>query len=242
MPSINLPHLLGERGPAAAQARRAIRSKLLARRSLAPTDYEAIRDLVISLLNEAAALRDQLRDNPNDEQKRRLCRALIAEAVYLASDDEGRLVLWLRNWCIDLTWITKDTPLLPLALKAFGPYNYDGDAQQRRNSDKKVSRDYKAILRVLSPDVLPPDLVEAWNQPGGGVNASSRPGGAGGEKPNSGGSKRLTTAADAEMCQRATRHTDWTKMIWLVEGKGKRSKLEGNYIFDSLAKIGDTRR
>jgi DNA-binding transcriptional regulator/RsmH inhibitor MraZ len=102
MRSINLPHLLGERGPAAAQARRAIRRKLLARRSLAPADHEAIRHLVSNLLSEAAALRDQLRDNPKDEQKRRLCRALIAEAVYLASDDEGRHVLWLIKMCTDL--------------------------------------------------------------------------------------------------------------------------------------------
>ena len=126
-----------------------------------------------------------------------------------------------------LTGITKDTPLLPLALKAFGPYDYNGDARRRRISDKKVSRDYNAIVRVLSPDVLPPDLVHAWSQPNRGVDASSRPRGAVDGKPNSGGSKRITTAADVEMHQRATRHTDWTKMIWLVEGKGNRSKLQG---------------
>jgi hypothetical protein len=162
MPSIDAPRLLGERDAAATQTRQAIQRKLLARRSLAPTNYEAIRHLVNRLLNEAAALRDQLKGNPNDEQKRRLCRALIAEAVYLASDDKGRLVLWLRKWCIDLTWITKDTPLLPLALKAFGPYNYDGDAQQRRNSDKKVSRDYKAIVACSHPMCYLP----IWLRPG----------------------------------------------------------------------------
>jgi hypothetical protein len=223
MPSIDLPRLLGERGPAAAQARRVIRTGVLARRSLAPTDHEAIRSQVDALLSEAAALRDQLRDNSKDEQKRRLCRALTAEAVYLASDDEGRLVLWLRKWCIDLTWITKDTPLLPLALKAFGPYDYDGDARQRRISDKKVSRDYKAIIRMLSPNVLPPDLVNAWNQPNCGINASSRRGEAAGDPRRS---KRVPLTADAKMYERYTMQADG-KMICLVDKKGSRFKLQG---------------
>jgi hypothetical protein len=226
MPPIDLPRLLGERGPAAAQKRRTIRNKLLARRSLAPTDHEAIRHLVSNLLSEAAALRDQLRDNPKDEQKRRLCRALIAEAVYLASDDEGRHVLWLRKMCIDLTGIAKDTPLLPLALKAFGPYDYSGDARCRRNSDKKVSRDYKSIVRVLSPHVLPPDLLSFWNQPGHGINATSRAKEAAGRKQDSYRPKRVSLTAEAKMYERYTRQADG-KMICLVDKKGSRSKLQG---------------
>lgn len=176
MPSIDLPRLLGERGPSEARNRRAIREKLLARRSLASTDHKEICNWVDNALSEAKTLRDELWDNPKDEQKRRLCLALITEAVYLASDSEGRLVLWLRKKCVDLTGITKATPLLRLTLKAYGPYKYDGDAQQRRQSDKDVSRDYKAIVRLLSPDILPCDLVNVWSQPGFGIDASSRPG------------------------------------------------------------------
>ncbi len=236
MPSIDLPHLLGERGPAAAQARRVIRKELLVRRSLAPTDHQAILDHIENALNEATILRDQLRDNPKDEQKRRKCLALITEGAYLASDDEGRFVLWLRKRCIDLTGITKDTPLLPLTLKAYGPYNYNGDARCRRNSDKKVSRDHKAITRRLSQHVLPPDLVNTWNQSGCGVDASSRPGKAAGVKPNFGRSKQIIVTADAGMHRHATSHTDWTKMIWLVEGKGNQAKLQGVVSDPSIVK------
>jgi len=70
MNSLALPHLLGERSPNASRLRRLIRSELLARRSLAPADHNAIRQVVENLLSEAAVLRDQLRDNPKDEQKK----------------------------------------------------------------------------------------------------------------------------------------------------------------------------
>jgi len=183
--------------------------------------------VVENLLSEAAALRDQLRNNPKDEQKRRQCLALIPEAVYLASDDEGRHVRWLRIKCIGLTGITKLTPLLPLALKAYGPYDYEGDARRRRISDGKVSRDYKAIVRALSPDVLPPDLVKFWNQPGRGIDASSRPQGVVGAKQNSCRSKRLSSTADTDIDERFIRQADRTKMFWFIEKRGSSgSKLQ----------------
>lgn len=228
MAPIGIPRLLGERSPKATRLRRIIRSELLARRSLAPTDHDAIRQVVEDLLSDAAALCHQLRDNPKDEQKRRLCLALITEVVYLASDDEGLLVVWLLRKCIELTGITRPTPLLPLALKAYGPYDYEGDAQHARISDGKVSRDYKAIIRGLSPDVLPPDLVNFWNQPGRGINASSRPQGAAGAKQNSRRTKRISSTTDAEMHERFNRQADRTKMILLAEKKGSsKSELQG---------------
>lgn len=227
MPFKGLPRLLGERGPNASRIRRISRSELLARRSLAASDHDAIQRVIEELLSEAVAHRNQFRDNPKDEQKRRLCLAAITEAVYLASDDEGRLVLWLRRKCIDITGITKATPLLVLALKAYGPYDYEGD-DRRRISDKNVSRDYNTIIRSLSPNVLPPDLVNFWNQPGHGIDASSRPQGAAGARPNSSPSKRLSATADAKMHERFTRQADLTKMFWFVEKRGRSSsKLHG---------------
>jgi hypothetical protein len=219
---IDLPLLLGERSPSEAQARRAIRHGLLLRLSFAHTDHEAIRHRAEIALSEAAVLRDQLRDKSTDEQKRRQCLAVIAEAGYLSSDDEGRLVQWLRKWCIDLTGITKDTALLPLALKAFGPYDYDGDARRRRISDQQVSRDHNSIRRLLSPKVLPPDLVNTWNQPGCGINASSRPRGAADDPCRS---KPVPVAVKANMHEHFTRQCDGS-MIWLVDKKGNRCKLQ----------------
>jgi len=227
MNSLALPHLLGERSPNASRLRRLIRSELLARRSLAPADHNAIRQVVENLLSEAAVLRDQLRDNPKDEQKRRLCLALITEAVYLASDDEGRHVLWLRRKCIDLTGIAKPTPLLPLALKAYGPYDYDGDARRRRISDQNVSRDYKAIVRKLSPDVLPPGLVNAWNQPGCGVNASSRPRDTVGGKQSSPRPHLISVSTDGDKQKRIMRQSDGTMTMSLIKKTGRRHKLCG---------------
>src|SRR2546423_1029817 len=214
--SIELPRLLGERHPTAARTRRAIRNKLLARRSLAATDHKAIRQSIEDMLSEEIALRDGSWNNRKDEQTRRQCLAHIAEAVYLASDDEGHHALWLRDKCIELTGITKYTALLPLALKAFGPYVYNGDPESCRISDKKVSRDYKSIIRVLSPDVLPPDLVSKWSQPGCGINVSSRP-----QKVVC-GEHPVPLVAELKMHERAINQSDGT-MIYLVHKKGSRS-------------------
>jgi len=213
-----------------------IRNKLLARLSLDPANHNAIRDHIEKALSDAAALRDQLRDNPKDEHKRRHCLALNAEAAYLASDDEGWLVLWLRKRCVDLTGIMKDTPLLPLTLKAYGPYNYNGDAWNCRISDKKVSRDYKAIVGVLSPDELPPDLVNAWNQPRRGINASSRLRTVGG-KQNSGQLRKVSSTTDAKTYERVIRQADGIKMIWLVEKTGSKYKLEGMVADPNIVKV-----
>ena len=220
MLSIELPRLLGERHPTAARTRRAIRNKLLARRSLAATDHKAIRQSIEDMLSEEIALRDGSWNNRKDEQTRRQCLAHIAEAVYLASDDEGHHALWLRDKCIELTGITKYTALLPLALKAFGPYVYNGDPESCRISDKKVSRDYKSIIRVLSPDVLPPDLVSKWSQPGCGINVSSRP-----QKVVC-GEHPVPLVAELKMHERAINQSDGT-MIYLVHKKGSRSELKG---------------
>jgi hypothetical protein len=223
--SIELPRLLGERHPTAARTRRAIRNKLLERQSLAATDHKAIRHRVDELLSEATALRDNFRENRKDEQTRRRCLALISEAVYLASDDEGQHALWLKEKCMNLTGITKDTALLPLALKAYGPYDYNDDARRHRIADKQVSRDYKAIVRVLSPDVLPPDLVNAWNQPSCGINASSRPNETAGEKRDSRRSKRIPLTVNETMYEIIIRQPNG-KMLWLVEKTGRKFKVE----------------
>lgn len=217
MSSLDLPHLLGEGAPSVAQTRRAIRNELLARQSLAPTDHKAIRGRIDALLGEADTLREELKDNLKDEQKERRCIALITEAVFLASDDGGLHLLWLRSKCLAETRITRDTPLLPLALKAFGPYVYDGDTKRHRLSDKKVSRDYNAIRRFLSPTVLPADLVSKWNQNGRGRNVSSR---------RSAKPKRVTLT-DNKFSKHLATQVVGTKSIALVEANGHAPRLLG---------------
>src|ERR1044071_5147980 len=168
MPSIDLPKILGERAPAATKARPKIRAALLKRRSLLPTDLTGIQNCILSLVREARTLAGELEQYGKDEQKRRRCLALLTEAAYLASDE--KLALRWRNQCIKVLGLTGHVPpLLPVTLRAYGPYRHDGDDR------RAISRDYRAILRSASLEVLPPDLVEFWNQPGHGLDIMSRP-------------------------------------------------------------------
>ena len=221
MPKIDVPRLLGERGPNMTKIRRAIRIAQLARLKIRSTDHDTIRTRIDALLSKVATLRDPLRTNPTDEQKRRRCLALITEAVFLASDDEGRHLLWLKSKCLAELRITSLKPsLLRLALKAFGPYDYDGDRKRQRRADQNVSRDYSSIRRHLSAEVLPPDLVNTWNQPGQGVDASSRP-----KKQNPYGPRRASLTIDRGFDKKLKAQLQGTKSIALLENTANRIGL-----------------
>ena len=94
-------------------------------------------------------------------------------AVMLASDDDGRLLRRFREVCMRQASVTRKTPLLPLALKAFGPYPYD-DITRHRSADREVSRHYKAIQCLLSRQVSPKDFETFWAKKGQGLDECSR--------------------------------------------------------------------
>src|SRR5437016_9318670 len=48
-----------------------------------------------------------------------------------------------------LTGIAKPTPLLPLALKAYGPYDYDGDARRSEEHTSELQSLTNLVCRLL---------------------------------------------------------------------------------------------
>ena len=89
----------GERVLSEARRTREVRDALLLRWRLSATDHRGIRQRIEGLLGLATVLRNELRTNPRDERKRRQCLVTVAEAVYLASDDDGVHAEWLMDKC-----------------------------------------------------------------------------------------------------------------------------------------------
>jgi hypothetical protein len=164
-----------ERDMKSPENRRAIRAALLKRLRLDPGDDRAIASKIEDCIKQAIALRTQVAKNRLDRQKEYQLLARIGAAAILASDDEGRYLRKLREMCLQRGISTaKKMPILRLALKAFGSYEY-GDPTQRRPADKKVSRDYTAIQRLMLRGIIPTEFVEFWSKPGQGLDACSRP-------------------------------------------------------------------
>lgn len=165
--------LLGELGPADSTKRRKIRAALLKQLKLDPADPDAIWEKIEKLIEYALSSRDAVLKAPHDFLKSRPVLARIAAAVLLASDDEGLLLEKLWRRCSLLTSSKRDTSLLPLALKAFGPYAYE-DPSRRRIAGRTVSRDRNAIRYLFWKEKLPTQFVNFWKVPGQGIDACSR--------------------------------------------------------------------
>jgi hypothetical protein len=171
--TLSVSELLGENYPAKAENRRIIRAALIKTFKLDPKNQNAFWDQIDKLIKQAISRRSHVLRNPSDQLKRRDALARITAAVILASDDEGRHLRRLRETCLAHITITRETPLLALALKAFGPYEY-AVAERRRSADKMVSRDYNAIQFVLLKRVPPTAFVRFWGVRGQGLDECSR--------------------------------------------------------------------
>lgn len=168
-----ISELLGERSPSESANRRAIRKALAERLNLNLADHDAVWARIAGYLKWANGVRQQLATARVDFERKRQALARITAAVILASDDEGRHLQRLRRVCLGRVNLQRSVPLLPLALKAFGPYAYNVPAR-RRAADKEVSRDFNGIKNVLKCEVLPVEFIKFWKEEGHGLDECSR--------------------------------------------------------------------
>jgi hypothetical protein len=160
---------LGEHGPAGARQRLALRAAFINRLGLA--DHAEIQKRIEHYISRAEALRPLILDDPKDSRQYLLLTYILA-ATLLAYDIKGPLMPKFRQLCLEKgVKAGANTPILTMALKAFGAYDYRSP-KNRRSADKKVSRDYNAIAFALSKGIAPAGLVKFLRHHG--LDACSR--------------------------------------------------------------------
>jgi hypothetical protein len=149
---------LGERSPTQTKQRLAMRAAFIERLRLSG-DHELTKRIE-HYVNRARSLRPLVLSDPRNLRKCYLLLAHILAATLLAYDVKGPHAQKFRRMCLrEGVKVGPETPLLTIALKTFGAYDYS-TSEKHRSADKKVSRDYQALAFALSQRKCPRDLVE----------------------------------------------------------------------------------
>jgi len=151
--------------------RMAVRAALIVNLRLDQDDPRQLDNRAWEYINSAKIIRGKVLKGLANRALYYKLLAMITAATMLLSEDGARQ---LRAACFRLGVTARgETPLLRLALKAFGPYDYTRP-ERRRSADKRLSRDFHALEFATRQGVIPTRLIRFFGTPGNGLDECSR--------------------------------------------------------------------